>query len=66
MKMCVNLICQGNAEMKFFSQETYDFQILENEALIIAGYENIKFSTFHWLAAKLWRQEDDDLHTSNP
>ena len=33
--------------MELFSQEAYDFQSLENEALVIAGYENIKFSTFH-------------------
>ena len=33
--------------MEFFSQETYDFQTLGNEALIIADYEDITFSTFH-------------------
>ena len=33
--------------MEFFSQETYDFKILGNEALIIAGYKDIKFPTFY-------------------
>ena len=33
--------------MEVFSQETYDFQILGIEALIIAGYEDTKFPTSH-------------------
>ena len=33
-------------------------QILGNETLIIAGYEAIKVSIFHWLAVL---KEDDDL-----
>ena len=32
--------------MEFFSQETYDFQTLENGGLIIAGYEDINFLLF--------------------
>ena len=52
-------------KITFFAQETYDFQILGNEALIIAGYEDIKISIFYWLAVKLWLKEDDDLHTNN-
>ena len=32
--------------MEFLSQETYDFQISGNKALIIAGYEDTQFSTF--------------------
>ena len=38
---------------------------MENEALIIAGYEDMKISTFLQLAVKLWLKEDDDLHTNN-
>ena len=43
----------GNEQIEFFSQETYDFHILGNETLIIAGYEDTKISIFHWLAVKL-------------
>ena len=32
--------------MEFFSQETYDFQILGSEALIIASYKDINFLLF--------------------
>ena len=42
-------------------------QILENETLIFAGYENVKISIFHSLAVKLWlKEDDDDVHTNNP
>ena len=44
---------QGNEKVAFFSQETYNFQILGNEILIIAGYKARKISIFHWLAVKL-------------
>ena len=49
-----------------FSQETYDFQILGNETLIIAGYEDIKLSIFLQLAVKLWLKEIYDFHKNNP
>ena len=65
MKIYVNLNSQGNEKIELFSQETYDFQILGNEALIIAGYEDIKMSIFHLLAEKLWLTEDGDLHSKN-
>ena len=42
-----NLNSQGNEKIEFFSQESYDFQIFGNEALIIAGHEDIKISIFH-------------------
>ena len=29
-------------KIKFFSQETNNFQILENERLMVAGYEKVK------------------------
>ena len=62
MEINFNLNSQGNEKMELFSQETYDFQILQNEA----GYEDTKIPIFHWLAVKLWLKEDDDLHTNNP
>ena len=65
MKIYFNLNSQGKRKIEFFSQDTYDFQILGNEALIYTGYEDIKISTFHWLAVKLWLKEDDDLQTNN-
>ena len=46
MKIYFNLNSQGNEKLDFFSQETYDFQILENESVIVAGYEDIKASIF--------------------
>ena len=54
---------QGNKKIDLFSQESWEFQILGNETLIIAGTE---ISIFHQLAAKLWLKEDDDLHKNNP
>ena len=59
-----NLI-PGKLKIEFFSQETYDFQILGNETLIIACYKDIKIVIFHSLAVKLWLKEDDDLLTNN-
>ena len=46
MKIYFNLNSQGNEKLDFFSQETYDFQILKNESVIVAGYEDIKASIF--------------------
>ena len=39
-----------SSPIEFFSQET--FQILGNEALIIAGYKDINISIIHLLAVK--------------
>ena len=47
MEIYFNLNSQGNEKIEFFSQDTYDFQILGNKALIIACYEDIKISIFH-------------------
>ena len=33
--------------MEFFSQKSYDFKILGNEALIITSYKDVKFPTFY-------------------
>ena len=44
--MLFNLNSQGNEEIKFFSLETYDFQTLGSETLIIAGYVEIEISIF--------------------
>ena len=44
---------QGNEKVAFSSKETYDFQVLGNNTLIIAGYKAIKTSIFHKLAAEL-------------
>ena len=67
MRIYFNLNSQGNEKTEFFSQEIYDFgtydQILGNETLIIAGYEDMKISL--WLAVKVWLEEDDDLHTND-
>ena len=55
---------QGNS---FSSKETYDFQVLGKETLIIAGYKAIKISSFHKLALKLWLRENDMMiYRNNP
>ena len=64
MKIYFNFNSQGYEKIEFFSKDTYYFQILRNESLIIAGYEDIKISIFHQLAVKLWLKEND-LHTNN-
>ena len=46
MKIYSNLNPQENEEIEFFSQEVHDFQILGNEALIFASYEDKKFLFF--------------------
>ena len=60
MKINFNFNSQGNKKIDCFSQETYNFQILENETLIITGYEDIKISVFYWLDVKLWLKANDD------
>ena len=52
---------QKNEKVAFSSKETYDFQILGNNTLIIVGYKAIQISIFHKLVVKLWLGEDDDL-----
>ena len=47
MKIYLNLNYQSNENIQCFSQETNNFQILGNEALIIDGYEDINIFTFH-------------------
>ena len=64
-KMYFNLNFEKNEQIEVFSQETYNFQSLANEVLIIAGHEYIKISIFHQLAVKIWLKEDFDLHTNN-
>ena len=55
---------QGDEKIEFFSQETYDYQILGNEALIIPGYEDTEISIFsNWPKVM---KEDYDLHKNNP
>ena len=45
MKVFFNLNSKENEKINFFSQETYDFQILGNETLIITRtYKNFYFS----------------------
>ena len=41
-----NLNSQENEKNRFFSREAYDFQILQNETMVIAVYQDIKFSFF--------------------
>ena len=41
-----NLNSQKNEKNRFFSREAYDFQILQNETMVIAVYQDIKFSFF--------------------
>ena len=52
---------QENEKVTFSSKETYGFQVLGNNTLIIAGYKALKISIFHKLFVKLWLREDDDL-----
>ena len=67
MKSYFNLNSQdlGNEKIEFFSQETYDFQILGSEIMISTDYEDMKISVFPWLDIELWLKEDDDLHINN-
>ena len=44
--------------LNFPPKGTYDFQNLGNETLFIADHNNVKKSTFDWLAAKLWLKEN--------
>ena len=46
--------CQENEKVAFSSKETYDFQVLGNNTLKIAGY-------IPTLVIKLWLRKDDDL-----
>ena len=48
MEIYFNLNSEGNEKIEFFSQKTYDFQILGNEALIIASYEDVELSIFQY------------------
>ena len=48
-----------------FSQKAYEFHVLQNETMVIAAYQEIKFSISHCLAVKLWRHEHVDLHINN-
>ena len=50
---------QGNEKVAISSKETYDFQVLGTETLVIAGYKAIK--NFHKWAVKLWLRKDDDF-----
>ena len=52
---------QENEKVAFFSKETYNFQVLENNTMIIDGYKAIKISIFHKLVVPLWLREDGDL-----
>ena len=61
IKIYFNISSQKNEKVAFFSKETYDFQVLGNNTLIINIYKAIKISIFHKLAVKLWLREDDDL-----
>ena len=60
-KVLFNLNFQGNEKLKLFSQETYDFQNLGNQTLLIVGHENVKKSAINYLAAKLWLKESTIL-----
>ena len=61
IKIYFNMNSQENERVAFSSKETYDFQVLGNNTLIIDGYKAIKISIFHKLVVKLWLREDDDL-----
>ena len=52
---------QENGKVTFSAKGTYEFQVLGNNTLIIAGYKVLKISIFHKLVVKLWLREDDDL-----
>ena len=53
MEIYFNLNSQRNEKVEFFSLETFSFQILGNETLIITGLQRYKISIFHLLAVKL-------------
>ena len=60
-KILFNLNFQGNEKFKLASQETYDFQNLGNQTLLIVGHENVKKFAINYLAAKLWLKESTIL-----
>ena len=53
--------CKENEKVAFSSKETYNFQVLGNNTLIIAGHKAIKIYIFHRLVAKVWLREDNYL-----
>ena len=61
IRIYFNMNSQENGKVIYSSQETYNFQVLGNENLIIASYKAIKISLFYQLAVKFWLREDDDL-----
>ena len=63
--MYFNLNSHENETIEFLPKDLR-LSNLGNKTLIIAGYEHIKISIFHWLAANKWLKEDDDLHPNNP
>ena len=48
-----NMNSQENEKVAFFFKETYDFQVLGNNTLIISGYKAIKIPIFHKLVVQL-------------
>ena len=58
-------ILGGILKIQFFSQETYNFPILRNEALVIADYEDIKISIFA-SSLQVMPKGRFELHTNNP
>ena len=65
MKIHFNLISQKNEKTELFSQETYNFQILVNDTMIIVDYKDITISSFHLLVVRSWLKEDHGLHKSS-
>ena len=53
------MVLNWTENIELSSQETYNFQILENETLIIADYEYAKVFRFTILHIKLWLGDDN-------
>ena len=65
IKLVLNFKSQGTEKFELFSQETYCFQNLRYETLVIADYEYVKISRIAVMNFKLWMKEDLDLHTNH-
>ena len=52
-KIYFNMNSQGNEQVAYSSKETFDFQVLGNETLIIAGYKAIKNFHFSQVGCKV-------------
>ena len=66
MKMYFDLNSQRNKKIELFSQNTYAFKILGNDAIVVADCQDIRIFSFHLNVGFqfTWLKEDNGLHTS--